>query len=205
VSTVIVGAVLDALGLAQSHGLVQGRDYPEVRTRSWATPATQLRSQQPRSWLNLDHDRSARLGPVRWLERDEAQTCWAVCTSDLDVPDGPWYFSAETTSTRAGEDVELTGIGLVVASAQTGLQPVVVLPGDLRDYRLRGARHALDETASAILGHAAEDHRPWQRDRGDMLLVHHLRPPVVERLHRGPALINGELVPTRGRAPLWLR
>jgi hypothetical protein len=175
-SSIVVGPVLDALGLAQRTYLVRGRDYPQVRRRSWATPATQLRSRQPASNLNLNHDHGLTLGPIVWLERDEAMRCWAVCATEHDVPaDRRWFYSAETDSARDGSDVVLTGIGLVDATAQTGLQPVVVLPGRLTDYRLRGARHALDEVPATILGHAAEDHRPWQRDRGDTLAVHDMR------------------------------
>lgn len=184
-SSIVLGPVLDALGLGQSHYLVQGRDYPEVMTRSWATPATQLRSRQPASTLNLRHDRGLVLGPIVWLERDQAERCWAVATSEHDVPDRRWYFSAETDSTRSGEDVVITAVGLVERTAQTGLAPVTVLPGALADYRLRDARRGLDPVAEVVLDHAAH------RAVGDPLYVHDQRQPAV--------------VKRAGRGSVWLR
>ena len=175
--TVVLGPILDALGLAQRRYLVQGRHTPEVRTRSWATPSVNLRRNQPASWLNIGHDQARTLGPIVWLQRDLAMRCWAVAVTGCDIPDGRRYLSAETDSDRDGADVVITGAALVDATAQTGLTPVVILPGDLDEYRAPDSRRQLDGPARDILGHAAEHHRYQYRHRATALTLRDLTPP----------------------------
>ena len=186
--SVIVGPVLDALGLAQRRELYQppGEWFgqfdlrfprPELRSRSWMTPATELRRHQPASTLNFGHEPPA-IGDVAWLERDTAQRAWAVCVTDADVPDGQWYYSAETDANRDGTDVVLTGLGLVRRTAQISLFPVTVLPGSLDDYHRAGKRSHLDHVPGIIVGHASDHHHyPWLRARGEGLTVADMNAP----------------------------
>lgn len=177
--TVIVGPVLDALGLASQLEL---RSDGAVRRRCWQTPATELRARQPASRLNLRHDRGLDVGPVVALVRDHGMRCWGVATSEYDVPAARrYYFSAETDATRSGEDVLITAIALVDTTAQTGLAPVTILPGTLDDYRTRDARRVLDGPARDALEHAVGTATAHvrHRDAGGALTVHDLgRPPT---------------------------
>ena len=211
--TVIVGQLLDALGCAQRREAYQppsvkagpasvGRVLPgfQVRSRSWATPATELRRSQPASHLNIDHDNGRTLGPIIWLERDLADRCWAVCTTEHDALFGTYYFSAETNSHRDGTDVVITGLGLVRRTAQTCLDPVTVLPGELDDYRRAGTRRELTGPAEIILGHAAEQQQHHRHAGLSTLTVHDLKPPQMLTRSGLAVDADGEPIPVAARS-----
>jgi hypothetical protein len=206
--TVIIGVALDQLGLAQRRYLARGsalRDRLEGRTRSWATPSTALRSYQPASRVNVAHDASLAFGHVAWLERDYNLRCWAVCATEHTIPPDHRlrFYSVETDAKRDGTDVVLTGIALVDRTAQTGVGEVTILPGQLTDYRRPDARRRLEPVLAEVLGHAA--HRGVRRGEG--LQVHDLRPPSVEQLGRGLAVVDDQLVNVgpSGRPPGVMR
>lgn len=197
--TIIIGQVLDALGLAsrlEVHPRPSNGWYPEVKRRCWATPATELRRHQPKSWANIGHDPHQTIGPVVWLQRDRGDRCWAVCVTDRDVPDGRWFYSAETDSNPDGSDVILTGVALVSATAQSCLEPVTLLNGNLDDFRSDHARRHISGPAREILKHATASE--YHRDNGGGLIVHDLDPAAIRARHA--TATNAEQLPTRSVA-----
>jgi hypothetical protein len=79
----IVSPVLDSLGCGQRRELVPGGWHPEVRTRSWQTPASELRTRQPaRVPINVAHRRDLEVGEVVHLQRDKSGRCWVVGVFD---------------------------------------------------------------------------------------------------------------------------
>ena len=142
----------------------------ETRTSHRATPARNCRSRQAEHIpIGIGHDRQARIGHVIHLEM-LGRHLWAVGQLNEPVPDDvPWRFSVETTSTYernslVGDDIEITGLGIVTRSAQMNLAPIRLLPGDLRS---RGSWH-LPKPEQTLVDNAADvlpdrrHHRPIQ-------------------------------------------
>jgi hypothetical protein len=149
----LVGKCLDPMGHSQARRLEPGRrsHLPELRTRSWATPAGEVRRRQPAAYLTLGHS-DHWLGRIVAYERD-AGGLWAVCVChDLAVltdPD-PWYYSAELTCRSDGTDIEVTGMALTHSPASVALPPVEILVGDLARTTDRSRWHLRSGTKERI-------------------------------------------------------
>ena len=142
---VIYGKAIDALGIATSTSLVQGRDRPELHRSFRSYDARELRARQPRGPLRLEHDRV--IGQIVGVEVAPDGATWITAVADtghLELLRGtePWYFSVETEALARGDarlDVEITGVGVVRTPAfgRAVLRPVRLLPGDLASERAR--------------------------------------------------------------------
>jgi hypothetical protein len=138
-TTTIFGPVVDRLGLAQARYLGDGGKggLPVLRTRSWATPSSEFRREQPATIpLNVNHDRAHPIGRVVHLERDTAERLIAVALVDGELdPELELYYSAEVDYLPGGTDVRLTGVALTDAPAGVGLSRVRALAGEFDLYR----------------------------------------------------------------------
>jgi hypothetical protein len=105
---------------------------------------------------------------------------WAVCELDEDLDDDGYYFSAETTARRDGNDTILTGIALVERTASVGNRPVRVLNGRL-DYPEVRRAWKLGELERRIVEQAAITVRSRGRYSRDPIVVHDDAPRVAPR------------------------
>jgi hypothetical protein len=145
--TVVVGQLLDENGFAMqisqhvTPSNVRSRSFDvETRKNFRASPARNVHARQgERIPVNIGHSPDARIGETVHLEM-LGRFLWAVAELDYDLGSGPWKFSAETTSTyprgsSIGEDIEVTGIGVVARTAQLNLDPITLVPGKPRRRR----------------------------------------------------------------------
>lgn len=178
-STVVIGQVLDELGLASQveQTLVPHRVHGfDVRTRrkAWATPCDNVRRYQPsRIPILNDHDHGSPLGEVRHLEL-RGRHLWAVGVIDVafeidQLP--PLWFSPRTHSRRDGTDVVIEHLGVVAATAQVGTAPIRFLPGRL-DRPEERRRWRLGDSAEALILERAADTARRRRDRNAPIAVH---------------------------------
>lgn len=212
--TVAIGQLLDEEGHAAqvtqhvTRSTSPGRSF-DVESR-WSFRATPARNVRPRQGVtipvNIGHNKAAEVGQVVHLELT-GRHLWAVCELDHDLgDDGTWKFSVETMSTYkagslVGEDVEVTGLGLVARSAQTNLRPVRFLPGTVTDAARRvvhqdGLVGQLVRNAADVLA-SRRQHRPItvanlltpeQEDQRQYALVveHYYRQNPAERPSEHP-------------------
>jgi hypothetical protein len=163
---IAVGVALDPLGMARQWQPVASRTYGrtfDAKLVHWANPTSEVReTQPPKIKVNWDHTHEI-VGTVAHLEKTRGQHLWAVCElygDEVDPARLPeLYYSVETDFRRDFTDVVITGIGLVEQSAQTGITPVKIIPGELRNAN----RHrTLERFEKEILEHAADAvrHRP---------------------------------------------
>lgn len=172
---VVHGKVLAPDGFAQQVSLVQGRDRPELRRRSWATRPEELRDRQPCSKLSLEHEQP--FGQVVALERDHAGL-WATCEAEasanrlVQFSSGDWFYSPEIDALVEGcdrTDVVLTGLALVRKPAQLGLGPVAILDGELQPSAIDNRWHHLPKPTRVRLHRAVEQLR--HRDRSALTVI----------------------------------
>lgn len=171
---VAFGPVLDQYGMGSRRRFsTDPADFLRpVRRTCWATPASEVRSQQPPSiGVNVNHAR-ANVGQVVYLERSHGYL-WAVAHVPdwIEPADASRFWSAEVDCQRDGSDIEITALGIVERSAQIGLRPITVLRGQL-DHHGATERWTLDPSQQALLQRAADSH--LDRRYGQPLIVHDL-------------------------------
>jgi len=177
VSIVVVGQLLDQLGMAQRLerevvGNWQIGFDVRTRTHAWATPADNVRRYQANKIpLLIGHDPGAVIGAIRHLQL-AGRHLWGVGEIDEDVdPERlpALWFSAATDSQRDGSDVVITHVGVVEATAQCGLAPVTFLRGRLR-YPEERQRWRLGECERKIVERAADMVRCRHGSEGPMVV-----------------------------------
>lgn len=195
VSLVLVGQLLTRDGHAQRRELAP--NLREMRTLSWASPASALARVQPaRIPLDIEHDHSAEVGQVVSLFRSRNGDAWAVTTSGAerlaDYPE-PIYFSAQFASRLEPDNLILAGVALTTASASIAKLPIEILRGQL-DSRYDRSRWGLSGIRQRVVQHAVQQVR--ERSRGEGLLVYDELPTgeVPVRI-RGGYLVADEFVP----------
>lgn len=137
----IVGQVATSDGCAQALSLAPGRDVPRLVRNVFAAPADEYRSVQPPTiWVDCDHD-GAAIGEVVYIERQHGRvTIVGVAGDELPHVDGDIYLSPDITSNDDGtvrHDIELHAVAITRRPGTTGLPPITVVPGDLRDVAVR--------------------------------------------------------------------
>jgi hypothetical protein len=207
-SQTIFGPVLDELGHGLQRILTQGPERPEVRTRSWALPASQVRDVQgARIRVDRDHD-GDWCGEVLHLERRRGSGLMAVASvSDDVVPavyvrvgeerkavEVPLYFSASWSATPDYRDVTIESLALTCSPAQVGLRPLTFLRGGL-DYPGAERRWQLDGAARELLGRAAYSAR--ERHSGAPIVIYDEEGERVELVAEGTWRYGSELYSER--------
>ena len=155
---VVVGLVVDELGLCTSVTLEQRGGLPELSKRYFVRAAGEYRSRQPETiFVDLEHDRV--LGRVAYLERTAGVGLFAVAVihdvTRLPV-DGELFYSPATSAYingAVGTDITLDGLALVAKPGTVSQRPVSVIPGELRDVARRP--HLLGKSAALIQRAAA--------------------------------------------------
>lgn len=174
----VYGELCSPDGVAAAQELVQGSNGVELRQRSWATPAAEIRSVQAR-WIGIDRDHDGRwFGEIIHLERrhgrifavgkidDDAPLTTAVKVGDKVVNvETPLYFSIERTHHGEGfTDIEINGVGIVASTARLSARPITI-----RDGNAHAAGYlSTDHQAKELLKRAADTDR---RRHGGPLVV----------------------------------
>lgn len=162
--TVVVGELLSADGIASRQQI--GDDW-RTRTVAWANPACELRhAHELPIPVTVDEHDGEQIGQVIGVHRAKGWggiVAWAVAELDgddrlLEFP-GPVYFSAECDhavrpGSAIGHDIRLRAVALTTTPARLCAEPVLLLPGRIRERRrwsLNGrAAAAVDETLAQL-------------------------------------------------------
>lgn len=211
--TVAVGVLLSADGLASRTVLEQDdSSWIGVRSRhdAWASPASELRySHELPILLTCDgHAGHPVVGEVIGLHRDKGRGgIIALGVAEIHDQDrllehpGPIYFSAVADAavrpgSAIGHDIRLRAAAITTTPARLCPEPILLLPGTLRDHRRWNltsgpAARAVDETIAQ------------RRHRGDSGVLYVTGGPDDQPTAHAPDAWPRASLPARGRGEAW--
>lgn len=184
--TTVLGPVLDKHGQAyrKRHRELPGGGWTTER-RTWSTPAAGVRRRQPER-IPIDYRHGGEpIGEVVHLERSRDGALWAVgMIADGAWPAGeqPLYWSPELDFRQDGFDTEIKSLAITPSPCETGLAPLLYLPGIKPVFRGCGERLRSSEVGAwrlALLERAASAH---VHREGGPILVHDADEPGLDNL-----------------------
>lgn len=164
--TIVVGEVLTESGEnVRRYVTTEPRAmFNPIRHEVWATPGSELRSEQPARIPVRARHGGDPIGRITYLERRASGAVWCVAELDGELrADAPVYLSAEVSYLHNGDDVRgtdvtLTGAALCLKSRAVGLHPATVIT---RGLDQNGKRVSACYAADLIERASRHGQRPW--------------------------------------------